>query len=451
MCDAGRFQSRRRRTAKGAHVHMSKYRFETLQVHAGQEPDKATGARAVPIYQTTAYVFDDCAQAEDRFALTEGGNIYSRLTNPTQEVFEKRMAALEGGTAALATASGAAAITYALQALASTGDHIVAQKQIYGGTYNLLAHTFPGRGIATTFVDAHNLDELEDAIQDNTKAIYLETMGNPNSDIPDIEAVAEIAHRHGIPLVIDNTFGTPCLIRPLEHGADIVVHSATKFLGGHGTSMGGVIVEGGQFDWAKSGKFPQLSEANPSYHGVVFSEAAPGAALATYVRAVLLRDTGACMSPFSAFLLLQGLETLSLRVDRHVSNALRVAQYLAAHPQVESVSHPALTNHRDHAVYEKYFPNGGGSIFTFEIKGGRDAAIAFLDALRLHSLVANVADVRSLAIHPATTTHSQLSEEELADQEITPATVRLSVGIEHVDDLIEDLERGFAAAAKVGE
>lgn len=429
---------------------MSKYRFETLQVHAGQEqPDAATGARAVPIYQTTAFVFDDCEQASERFALSAGGNIYSRLTNPTLEVLENRMAALEGGTAALATASGAAAITYVLEALAQ-GGHIVSQNTLYGGTYNLMEHTLPAFGIETTFVDPHDLQKVEDSIKNNTKLVYLETLGNPNSDIVDIEAVAEIAHEHGIPVVVDNTFGSPSVIRPIEHGADVVVHSATKFLGGHGTSMGGIIVESGKFDWAKSGKFPALSEPNPSYHGVTFTEATPGAALVTYIRAILLRDTGATMAPFNAFLILQGLESLSLRLERHIGNALAVASYLDEHPLVESVSHPSLPNHPDHALYEKYFPNGGGSIFTFEIKGGEKAARAFIDALELHSLVANVSDVKSLVIHPATTTHSQLTPEELAEQGITPSTIRLSVGIEHIDDLLEDLRKGFKAVEELG-
>lgn len=429
---------------------MSKYRFETLQVHAGQEqPDTATGARAVPIYQTTAFVFDDCEQASERFALSAGGNIYSRLTNPTLEVLENRMAALEGGAAALATASGAAAITYVLEALAQ-GGHIVSQNTLYGGTYNLMEHTLPAFGIETTFVDPHDLQKLEDSIKDDTKLVYLETLGNPNSDITDIEAVAEIAHRHGIPVVVDNTFGSPSVIRPIEHGADVVVHSATKFLGGHGTSMGGIIVESGKFDWAKSGKFPVLSEPNPSYHGVVFTDAAPGAALVTYIRAVLLRDTGATMAPLNAFLILQGLESLSLRLERHISNALAVANYLDEHPLVESVNHPSLPDHPDHALYEKYFPNGGGSIFTFRIKGGEKAAKAFIDALELHSLVANVSDVKSLVIHPATTTHSQLTESELAEQGITPSTIRLSVGIEHIDDLLEDLDKGFKAVEELG-
>ena len=425
---------------------MSNYKFETLQLHVGQEqPDPATDARAVPIYQTTSYVFRNSAHAAARFGLADAGNIYGRLTNSTQDVLEKRIAALEGGVAALATASGAAAITYAIQALAGAGEHIVAQKTIYGGTYNLLAHTLPQYGISTTFVDAHDLAEVENAIQDNTKAIYLETLGNPNSDIPDIDAIAAIAHKHGLPLVIDNTFGTPYLIRPLEHGADIVVHSATKFIGGPGTSLGGRIVAGGTFDWKASGKYAPIAEPNPSYHGVSFVDAAGPAAFVTYIRAILLRDTGATISPFNAFLLLQGVETLSLRLDRHVENTKKVVEFLKNHPQVEKVNHPSLPDHPDHALYEKYFPNGGASIFTFDIKGGQAEAHKFIDNLTIFSLLANVADVKSLVIHPATTTHSQLSEAELEDQGIHQNTIRLSIGTEHIDDIIADLEQGFAA------
>ena len=425
---------------------MSNYKFETLQLHVGQEqPDPATDARAVPIYQTTSYVFRNSAHAAARFGLADAGNIYGRLTNSTQDVLEKRIAALEGGVAALATASGAAAITYAIQALAGAGEHIVAQKTIYGGTYNLLAHTLPQYGISTTFVDAHDLAEVENAIQDNTKAIYLETLGNPNSDIPDIDAIAAIAHKHGLPLIIDNTFGTPYLIRPLEHGADIVVHSATKFIGGHGTSLGGIIVDGGTFDWKASGKYAPIAEPNPSYHGVSFVDAAGPAAFVTYIRAILLRDTGATISPFNAFLLLQGVETLSLRLDRHVENTKKVVEFLQNHPQVEKVNHPSLPDHPDHALYEKYFPNGGASIFTFDIKGGQAEAHKFIDNLTIFSLLANVADVKSLVIHPATTTHSQLSEAELEDQGIHQNTIRLSIGTEHIDDIIADLEQGFAA------
>ena len=425
---------------------MSSYKFETLQLHVGQEqPDPATDARAVPIYQTTSYVFQNSARAAARFDLSEGGNIYGRLTNPTQEVLEKRIAALEGGAAALAAASGAAAITCAIQALAQAGDHIVAQKTIYGGTYNLLAHTLSQFGVSTTFVDAHNLAEVEGAIRPETKAVYLETLGNPNSDIPDIDAIAAIAHKHGLPLVIDNTFGTPYLIRPIEHGADIVVHSATKFIGGHGTTLGGIIVDSGKFDWKASGKFPNLAEPNPSYHGVCFADAAGPAAFVTYVRAILLRDMGAAISPFNAFLLLQGVETLSLRLERHAGNTKKVVEYLSNHPQVEKVNHPSLPNHPDHALYEKYFPQGGASIFTFEIKGGQAEAHRFIDRLEIFSLLANVADVKSLVIHPATTTHAQLTEQELADQGIRPNTIRLSIGTEHIDDIIADLEQGFAA------
>ncbi|WP_026517244.1 O-acetylhomoserine aminocarboxypropyltransferase/cysteine synthase family protein [Butyrivibrio sp. MC2021] len=426
---------------------MSNYRFETLQLHVGQEqPDPATDARAVPIYQTTSYVFRNSQHAADRFGLADAGNIYGRLTNSTQDVLEKRIAALEGGSAALAVASGAAAITYTVQALAANGGHIVAQKTIYGGSYNLLAHTLPQYGITTTFVDAHNLAEVEGAIKENTRAIYLETLGNPNSDIPDIDAIAEIAHKHGLPLVIDNTFGTPYLIRPIEHGADIVVHSATKFIGGHGTTLGGIIVEAGKFNWKESGNYPQIAAPNPSYHGVSFYDVVGPAAFVTYIRAILLRDTGATISPFNAFLLLQGVETLSLRLDRHAENTKKVVEFLANHPQVEKVNHPSLKDHPDHALYEKYFPNGGASIFTFEIKGGKEAAWKFIDNLEIFSLLANVADVKSLVIHPATTTHSQLNDEELADQGITQSTIRLSIGTEHIDDIIADLEKGFAAA-----
>ena len=423
-----------------------KYHFETLQLHVGQEqPDPTTDARAVPIYQTTSYVFKNSAHAAARFGLADAGNIYGRLTNSTQDVFEKRVAALEGGVAALATASGAAAITYTIQALAQAGDHIVAQKTIYGGSYNLLAHTLSQFGVKTTFVNAHDLAEVENAIQPNTKAVYLETLGNPNSDIPDIDAIAAIAHKHGLPLVIDNTFGTPYLIRPIEHGADIVVHSATKFLGGHGTTLGGVIVDSGKFDWKASGKYAPIAAPNPSYHGVSFVDAAGPAAFVTYIRAILLRDTGATISPFNAFLLLQGVETLSLRLDRHVENTKKVVEYLSKHPKVEKVNHPSLPDHPDHALYEKYFPNGGASIFTFDIKGGQKEAHAFIDHLQIFSLLANVADVKSLVIHPATTTHSQLTDEELEDQGIHQNTIRLSIGTEHVDDIIADLEQAFQA------
>lgn len=426
---------------------MNNYRFETLQLHVGQEQaDPATDSRAVPIYQTTSYVFHNCAHAAARFDLSDSGNIYGRLTNSTQDVFEKRIAALEGGAAALALASGAAAISYTIQALAQQGEHIVAQKTIYGGSYNLLAHTLPQYGIRTTFVDAHNLSEVESAIQENTKAIYLETLGNPNSDIPDIDAIAEIAHKHGLPLVIDNTFGTPFLIRPIEHGADIVIHSATKFIGGHGTALGGIIVDSGKFDWKASGKYAPIAEPNPSYHGVSFVDAAGPAAFVTYIRAILLRDTGASISPFNAFLLLQGTETLSLRLERHAENARKVVEYLSKHPQVVKVNHPSLPDHPDHELYKKYFPNGGASIFTFEIKGGQKEAWKFIDNLSIFSLLANVADVKSLAIHPSSTTHSQLSEKELLDQGIRPNTIRLSIGTEHIDDLLADLEKGFAAA-----
>ena len=425
---------------------MSNYRFETLQLHVGQEQaDPATDSRAVPIYQTTAYVFHNSQHAADRFGLADPGNIYGRLTNSTQGVLEERVAALEGGSAALAVASGAAAIAYTIQALAANGGHIVAQKTIYGGTFNLLEHTLPQYGIKTSFVDAHDLGELEGAIKDDTRAVFLETLGNPNSDIPDIDAVAEIAHRHGLPLVIDNTFGTPFLIRPIEHGADIVVHSATKFLGGHGTTLGGIIVESGKFDWKASGKYPQIADPNPSYHGVSFADAVGPAAFVTYIRAILLRDTGAAISPFNAFLLLQGIETLSLRVERHVENTLKVVKFLNSHPLVEKVNHPSLPDHPDHTLYEKYFPNGGGSIFTFNIEGGREEAWKFIDALKIFSLLANVADVKSLVIHPASTTHSQLTDEELADQGIGQNTIRLSIGTENIEDIIEDLENGFAA------
>ena len=425
---------------------MSNYKFETLQLHVGQEnPDPATDSRAVPIYATTSYVFRNSAHAAARFGLADSGNIYGRLTNSTQDVFEKRIAALEGGVAALAVASGAAAITYTIQALAQAGDHIVAQKTIYGGSYNLLNNTLAQFGISTTFVDAHNLKEVEDAIRDNTKVVYLETLGNPNSDIPDIDAISEIAHKHGLPVVVDNTFGTPYLIRPFEHGADIVVHSATKFIGGHGTTLGGVIVDSGKFDWKASGKYAPIAEPNPSYHGISFADAVGPAAFVTYIRAILLRDEGACISPFAAFLLLQGTETLSLRLERHAENTKKVVEYLVNNPKVAKVNHPSLSDHPDHALYEKYFSNGGASIFTFEIKGGQEEAHKFIDNLEIFSLLANVADVKSLVIHPATTTHSQLSEEELADQGIKPNTIRLSIGTEHIDDIIADLEKGFAA------
>ena len=425
---------------------MSNYKFETLQLHVGQEQaDPATDARAVPIYQTTSYVFHNSKHAADRFGLADAGNIYGRITNSTQDVLEKRLAALEGGSAALALASGAAAITYTIEALAANGGHIVAQKTIYGGSFNLLSHTLPQYGISTTFVDAHNLREVESAIQENTRAIYLETLGNPNSDIPDIDAIAAIAHRHGLPLVIDNTFGTPYLIRPIEHGADIVVHSATKFIGGHGTTLGGIIVESGKFNWKASGKYPNIAAPNPSYHGVSFYDAVGPAAFVTYIRAILLRDTGASISPFNAFLLLQGVETLSLRLDRHAENTKKVVEYLKNHPLVEKVNHPSLPDHPDHALYQRYFPKGGASIFTFEIKGSKKEAWAFIDNLKIFSLLANVADVKSLVIHPASTTHSQLSTEELLDQGIRPNTIRLSIGTEHIDDIIADLENGFAA------
>lgn len=425
---------------------MSKYKFETLQLHVGQEtPDIATDARAVPIYATTSYVFHDSAHAAARFGLTDAGNIYGRLTNSTQDVFEKRIASLEGGVAALALASGAAAITYTLQALAQNGGHIVAQKTIYGGSYNLLAHTLPNFGITATFVDIHNLEEVEKAIKENTRALYIETLGNPNSDIPDIDAVAALAHKHGLPLVVDNTFGTPYLIRPIEHGADVVVHSATKFIGGHGTTLGGVIVDSGNFDWEESGKYPQISAPNPAYHGVSFTKAVGKTAFVTYIRAVLLRDTGATISPFAAFLLLQGTETLSLRLERHAENTEKVVKYLNSHSLVEKVNHPSLPEHPNHELYKKYFPNGGASIFTFEIKGGQKEAFKFIDNLKIFSLLANVADVKSLVIHPATTTHSQLTEEELRDQGINQSTVRLSIGTEHIDDIIADLEQAFSS------
>lgn len=420
------------------------YRFETLQLHVGQEqPDVATGARAVPIYQTTSYVFNDSAHAAARFNLTDAGNIYGRLTNSTQEVLEKRIAALEGGVAALALSSGAAAIAYTVEALARAGEHIVAQKTIYGGTYNLLANTLPRQGVETTFVDIHNIEEVKSAIKENTKAVYIETLGNPNSDIADIEVLAEIAHEHNIPLVIDNTFGTPYLIQPIKHGADIVIHSATKFIGGHGTSLGGIIVDSGNFDWNKSGKFGDISEPNPSYHGVSFTSAAGKAAFVTYIRAVLLRDKGACISPFNAFLLLQGVETLSLRLDRHIENTKKVLEFLVKHPKVEKVNHPSLKEHPDYELYNKYFPLGAGSIFTFNIKGGTKEAHTLIDNLKIFSLLANVADVKSLVIHPATTTHSQLTAEELKEQQIFDSTVRLSVGTENINDLLEDLEQAF--------
>ena len=425
---------------------MANYKFETLQLHVGQEQaDPATDSRAVPIYQTTSYVFHNSKHAADRFGLADAGNIYGRLTNSTQDVLEKRIAALEGGVAALAVASGAAAITYTIEALAQKGEHIVAQKTIYGGSYNLLAHTLPQFGVDTTFVNAHDLKEVEAAIKPNTKAVYLETLGNPNSDIPDIDAISEIAHKHGIPVVIDNTFGTPFLIRPIEHGADIVVHSATKFIGGHGTSLGGIIVDSGKFDWKKSGKYAPIAAPNPSYHGVNFAEVVGPAAFVTYIRAILLRDQGACISPFNVFLLLQGTETLSLRLERHAENTKKVVEFLKNHPKVTKVNHPSLPEHPDHALYQRYFPNGGGSIFTFEIKGGRDEAWKFIDNLKIFSLLANVADVKSLVIHPASTTHSQLNDAELADQGISQSTIRLSIGTEHIDDIIADLEAGFAA------
>ena len=425
---------------------MTNYKFETLQIHVGQEQaDPATDSRAVPIYQTTSYLFHDSEHAAARFGLTDAGNIYGRLTNSTQDVLEKRVAALEGGVAALAVSAGAAAITYTVQALAQAGEHIVAQKTIYGGSFNLLEHTLPLYGIDTTFVNAHDLAEVEQAIQPNTKALFIETLGNPTSDIPDIDALSAIAHKHGIPLVIDNTFGAAYWVRPIEHGADIVVHSATKFFGGHGTTLGGVIIDAGTFDWKASGKYAPIAGPNPSYHGVSFVDAAGPAAFVTYIRAILLRDTGSCISPFNAFLLLQGIETLSLRLDRHAENTAKVVEFLANHPLVESVSHPSLPEHPDNALFLKYFPNGGASIFTFDIKGGQAEAWAFIDALEIFSILANVADVKRLVIHPASTTHSQLTEEELLDQGIKPNTIRLSIGCEHIDDIIADLEKGFAA------
>lgn len=425
------------------------YKFETLQLHVGQEEaDKSTDSRAVPIYQTTSYVFHNSQHAADRFGLRDAGNIYGRLTNSTQDVLEKRLAALEGGVAALAVASGAASISYVIQALGANGGHIVAQKSIYGGSYNLLAHTLPQYGITTTFVDIHNLKEVEAAIKDNTRAIYIETLGNPNSDIPDIDALSELAHKNRIPLVVDNTFATPFLLRPIEHGADIVVHSATKFIGGHGTTLGGIIVDSGKFNWAASGKFPHIAESNPSYHGISFVEAVGPAAFAVYLRAILLRDTGAAISPFNAFLLLQGVETLSLRIERHAQNTTRVVDYLKNHPQVKKVNHPSLEDHPQHELYKRYFPNGGGSIFTFDIIGGQKEAHKFIDSLKIFSLLANVADVKSLVIHPATTTHSQLSDSELADQGIFQSTIRLSIGTENIDDIIEDLDNAFKEVLK---
>ena len=424
---------------------MANYKFETLQLHVGQESaDPATDSRAVPIYQTTSYVFRNSQHAADRFGLADAGNIYGRLTNSTQDVFERRIAALEGGVAALAVASGAAAITYAIQALAQAGDHIVAQKTIYGGSYNLLAHTLKDFGVETTFVDAHNLSEVESAIKPNTKALYLETLGNPNSDIPDLDALSAIAKKHELPVVVDNTFGTPYLFHPFEHGADIVVHSATKFIGGHGSSLGGIIVDGGNFDWKLSGKYKNIAEANPSYHGISFADAAGTQAFVTYIRAILLRDQGACISPFNAWILLQGTETLSLRLDRHVENTKKVVEFLKNHPKVEKVNHPSLSDHPDHALYEKYFPNGGASIFTFNIKGGKEEAWKFIDNLKIFSLLANVADVKSLVIHPASTTHSQMTDAELADVGISQSTIRLSIGTEHIDDIIEDISQALA-------
>ncbi|MBQ3679017.1 MAG: O-acetylhomoserine aminocarboxypropyltransferase/cysteine synthase [Succinivibrio sp.] len=425
------------------------YKFETLQLHVGQEEaDKATDSRAVPIYQTTSYVFHNSQHAADRFGLRDAGNIYGRLTNSTQDVLEKRLAALEGGVAALAVASGAASISYVIQALGANGGHIVAQKSIYGGSYNLLAHTLPLYGITTTFVDIHNLKEVESAIKENTRAIYIETLGNPNSDIPDIDALSELAHKNRIPLVVDNTFATPFLLRPIEHGADIVVHSATKFIGGHGTTLGGIVVDSGKFNWAASGKFPHIAESNPSYHGISFVEAVGPAAFAVYLRAILLRDTGAAISPFNAFLLLQGVETLSLRIERHAQNTTRVIEYLKNHPQVKKVNHPSLEDHPQHELYKRYFPNGGASIFTFDIQGGQKEAHKFIDSLKIFSLLANVADVKSLVIHPATTTHSQLSDSELADQGIYQSTIRLSIGTENIDDIIEDLDNAFKEVLK---
>lgn len=423
-----------------------KLHFETLQLHVGQEqPDSATDARAVPIYQTTSYVFHNAQHAADRFGLRDAGNIYGRLTNSTQGVFEARVAALEGGVAGLAVASGAAAVTYALQNIVRAGDHIIAADNLYGGSFNLITHTLASQGITNTIINVNNLNALEAAIRENTKAIYVETFGNPNSDVTNLDAVAEVAHRHHIPLIVDNTFGTPYLIRPIEHGADIVIHSATKFIGGHGSSLGGVIVDGGTFDWkANADKFPTLAKPDPSYHGAIFADVAGSAAFVTRIRAVILRDTGATISPFNAFILLQGLETLSLRVERHVANALKVVDYLSKHPKVEKVNHPSLPTHPDHELYNKYFPNGAGSIFTFEIKGGQEAAWKFIDSLEIFSLLANVADVKSLVIHPYTTTHSQMSPEELAQQHITPSTVRLSIGTEYIDDIIDDLDQAFA-------
>ena len=422
------------------------YRFETLQLHAGQEqPDPATGARAVPIYATTSYVFPSAASATARFDMSEPGNIYSRMDNPTQAVFEQRLAALEGGCAALAVASGAAAIAYVIQALCQMGDHVVAQTTIYGGTHNFLAHTMPMSGVTTTFVDTRDLAQVEAAIRPNTKCVYLETLGNPNADVPDIDAIAAIAHRHGLPLVIDNTFGTPYLLRPVEHGADVIIHSATKFIGGHGATLGGVIVDGGTYDWKATDRFPNLSQPNPSYHGVCFADTFGPGALTAYIRSVILRDTGACISPFAAWLLLLGTETLSLRIERHMYNAKRVVDFLAAHPKVEHVNHPSLPDHPDHALFEKYFPNGGASIFTFEIKGGVKGAQQFIDHLQVFSHLANVADAKSLVIHPATTTHGQLNETEMAACGIRPSTIRLSIGIEHIDDILADLEQALAA------
>ena len=425
---------------------MSDYRFETLQIHVGQEDaDPSTDSRAVPIYQTTSYVFHDSKDAADRFSLLAGGNVYGRITNTTQDVLEKRLASLEGGSAALAVATGAAAISYTIEALAPNGGHVVAQKTIYGGSFNLLSHTLPQYGIETTFVDAHNLSEVENAIKDNTRVVYLETLGNPGSDIPDIDAIAEIAHKRGIPVVVDNTFGTPYLIKPFEHGADIVVHSATKFIGGHGTTLGGIIIESGKFDFKAGNRFPHITEPNPSYHGLSFYDALGPAAFVTYIRTILLRDTGASISPFNAFLLLQGVETLSLRLERHAYNTKKVVEYLSNHPQVEKVNHPAVADHPDHELYKRFFPNGGASIFTFDIKGGQEEAWKFIDNLKIFSLLANVADVKSLVIHPASTTHSQLSEKDLLDTGIKPNTIRLSIGTEHIDDIIADLENGFAA------
>ena len=425
---------------------MSDYRFETLQIHVGQEDaDPSTDSRAVPIYQTTSYVFHDSRDAADRFSLSAGGNVYGRITNTTQDVLEKRLASLEGGSAALAVATGAAAISYTIEALAPNGGHVVAQKTIYGGSFNLLSHTLPQYGIETTFVDAHNLSEVENAIKDNTRVVYLETLGNPGSDIPDIDAIAEIAHKRGIPVVVDNTFGTPYLIKPFEHGADIVVHSATKFIGGHGTTLGGIIIESGKFDFKAGNRFPHITEPNPSYHGLSFYDALGPAAFVTYIRTILLRDTGASISPFNAFLLLQGVETLSLRLERHAYNTKKVVEYLSKHPLVEKVNHPVIEDHPDHELYKRFFPNGGASIFTFDIKGGQEEAWKFIDNLKIFSLLANVADVKSLVIHPASTTHSQLSGKDLLDTGIKPNTIRLSIGTEHIDDIIADLENGFAA------